>query len=59
VSFAEASQDRRFQGLWRDRNTADKDVRMGALEELGILERDEDGGWRYSDAYLAWLFEEN
>jgi hypothetical protein len=31
---------------------------MGALEELGILAREDDGGWRYSDAYLSWLFEE-
>jgi hypothetical protein len=59
MNFQTASQDAKFQALWKDRSTADKDVRMGALEELGILERDEDGGWRYSKAYLSWLFEES
>jgi hypothetical protein len=31
---------------------------MAALEELGILTQDADGNWKYSSAWLAWLFEE-
>jgi hypothetical protein len=46
-----------FQELWQRRSDDDRETRMSALRELGVLEQDE-GRWRYSDAFLSWLFEE-
>ena len=48
-----------FQELWQFRSGPDRNERLAALEEMGVLEQDDEGRWRYSDAWLAWLFEEN
>lgn len=36
----------------------DKEDRLEALEEMGILSLDQEGHWKYSNAFMAWIFEE-
>lgn len=57
-TYQDVTQDRVFQLLWDLRAGSDREQRLLALEELGILEKDEDGHWRYSQAFMSWLFEE-
>ncbi len=53
-----AENDERFQELWEARNSSDdKQKRLEALEELGILSVDQQGNWKYSNAFMAWIFE--
>lgn len=59
MTYQEAQQDRILQILWEKRGDRDREQRLLALEELGILTKDQDGNWRYSNAFLAWLFEES
>jgi hypothetical protein len=59
LTFQQAASDPNLQMLWRFRRDPHRDTRLAALDELGILERGDDGQWRYSDAFLSWLFEEN
>jgi hypothetical protein len=56
--YQAAASDPRFQELWQLRSVKDHDTRMKALEDMGVLELDEDGRWKYSNAYMTWLFEE-
>lgn len=58
MTFQQAASDDTLQMLWRFRRDPDRNTRLAALDELGILERDKDGQWRYSQAFLAWLFED-
>jgi hypothetical protein len=59
MTYDEVVSDRHFRALYQIRVQRDKEQRLLALEELGILTRDDEGKWRYSDAFLAWLFEES
>lgn len=59
MTFDQARQDNILQVLWQKRGDRDREQRLAALEELGILTQDADGNWRYSDAFMAWLFEES
>lgn len=57
--YQAALRDPALARLWARRNQSDdRDDRLAALEELGVLEMDEDGKWRYSSAWMSWLFEE-
>lgn len=59
LTFQQAASDSTLQMLWKFRRDRHRDTRLAALEELGILEKTDDGQWRYSDAFMAWLFEES
>jgi hypothetical protein len=54
-----AESDPDFQEYWLDRlQGEDKETRLDALKKLGILTVDQDGNWKYSNAFMAWIFED-
>jgi hypothetical protein len=57
ITYGEAASSPTFQRLWERRRDADRETRLEALREMGVLVREDDGNWRYSDAFMAWLFE--
>jgi hypothetical protein len=63
ITVAQARSDPRFRGVWalknRGREMGGRYNRRNVLDAyraLGMVDRQPEGNWGYSPAFLAWLF---